>query len=81
MLHAYEIPKSIKNIWLASEITGVYIYKKWFYLGHENCQNILIYNFLLEHNWKDYSFEINCCVNYLQLNSLVYQNKTCFKNK
>ena len=41
----------------------------------------MIYNFLLEHNWKEQSFEINYCVNYLQLNNLVYQSKTCFKNK
>ena len=52
MLHAHETPKRIKNIWLASEITGVYIYKKWSCLRHKKCQNILIYNFLLEHNWK-----------------------------
>ena len=53
MLHAHETPKRIKNIWLASEITGVYIYKKWTCLRHEKCQNILIYKFLLEHNWKE----------------------------
>ena len=45
---------------------------------HTKCQNILLYNLLLNLNANNQSYKINDCVNYLQLNRLVFQNKDMF---
>ena len=62
---------TVQNFW------GIYT-KKWSCLQYTKCENILLYNLLLKLNSKDQSYKINYCVNYLQLNRLVFKNKTCF---
>ena len=79
MLYAHVTPKRIKIIQYIPKFMK-YLYKKWSCLQHVKYQNILIYNLLFKLNPKEQSFEINYCVtvNYLQLNRIAFQNKTCF---
>ena len=69
--------KTIKVICEYSKISVLYIQKNGPIYKIQNIKT-LIYNLLFKLKSKDQSFKINYCVNYLQLNRLVFQNKTCF---
>ena len=76
--HSEDFYKFVKSKWLPhhSKISGVFMQKKCYCLQHTKSQNISIYNLLFKHNSKKYLKLIS--VNYPQLNTLLFQSKTCF---